>query len=115
MTQKSFFLPKEKIQELTPKMGGCLATDRIMVDGQKIGYMYREAPDNDVDSGWRFFCGDESDEYIDNPQNVGVYEVNSVANYDPDIVPYLQTPAPCAFVKRRWLRGYKPVEPPTSR
>lgn len=39
---------------------GCLATDRIMVDGSRIGYMYREEPDPDMpDSGWRFTAGDD--------------------------------------------------------
>ncbi len=60
-----------------------------MVDGMRIGYMYREEPDNEIDSGWRFMCGDESDEYMDNPDNMGIYDVNTVANYDTDIIPYL--------------------------
>lgn len=44
---------------------GCFATDRILVDGCKVGYMYREEPDSDSsmpDSGWRFNAGDESKE-----------------------------------------------------
>jgi hypothetical protein len=112
MNNKTFHLPASQIRQLIPNMGVCFASDRIMVDGQKIGFMYREAPDNELDSGWRFLAGDESDEYMDKAENTGIYEVNTVANYDPDIIPYLQTPASCAFVKRRWLRGYKPVEPP---
>ena len=46
---------------------GCFATDRILVDGEKVGYMYREEPadGNDWDSGWRFTAGDESQEYMD--------------------------------------------------
>ncbi|MCL2298966.1 MAG: DUF2185 domain-containing protein, partial [Firmicutes bacterium] len=34
--------------------GGCLATDRILVDGARVGYCYREAPCGGWDSGWRF-------------------------------------------------------------
>jgi hypothetical protein len=114
MSQKQFAIPSAQIRQLVPAMGFCIASDRILVDGQKIGYMYREAPDNEQDSGWRFFAGDESDDYTNNSENCGVYEVNTLANYDTAIVPYLPTPAPCAFEKRRWLRGYKPVEMPTS-
>jgi len=80
-------------------MGGCFITDRVTVDGRKIGYMYRQQPDRPEDSGWRFFSGDETQNYIDNSLHTGVYAVNTAANYDPEIIPYLDTPAPCAFEK----------------
>lgn len=28
-----------------------------------------------------------------------MYDVHTLANYDPDIIPYLDTPPPCAFRK----------------
>ncbi len=42
---------------------GCIATDRITVDGLPVGYMYREKPEEGnpfegYDSGWRFTAGD---------------------------------------------------------
>lgn len=111
-SEKNFFIPRERMQPLLPPIGGCFATDRIMVDGEKIGYMYRECPDFEEDSGWRFFAGDESDEYIDNLWHTGIYEVNTVANYDPDIIPYLNTAAPCAFEKIAGTHKYHPVDPP---
>ena len=40
--------------------------------------MYKEEPDNDVDSGWRFFSGFETDEYVNNPKNIEVYDVNTI-------------------------------------
>jgi hypothetical protein len=67
------------------------------VDGMPVRFMYRERPDNDLDSGWRFFAGGETDEYIDNPANSGVYDVNTIANYDPDIIPHLEAPEGSAF------------------
>ncbi len=40
---------------------GCIASDRITVDGCRVGWCYRETPsENYPDSGWRFFAGDES-------------------------------------------------------
>jgi hypothetical protein len=51
--------------------------------------MYRETADNDLDSGWRFLAGDESDEYVADPRNVELFDVNTVANYEPAIVPLL--------------------------
>lgn len=87
----------EQIRELTPDMGGCYATDHITVLGKKIGYMYREQPDNDVDSGWRFFSGEETQEYADDPKNMEIYAVNTIANYDPAIIPYLDSVPGSAF------------------
>ena len=62
-----------------------------------MGYCYREIPDGNWDSGWRFTAGDESDEYMDDPNNAGIYKLNTICNDDPDIIPLLHTPAPCAF------------------
>lgn len=71
---------------------GCIATDRIMVDGEKVGYMYRENPDYNGDSGWRFTAGDEDDVYMSEPDHSGLYTLNAVANNDVDIIPFLHSP-----------------------
>jgi hypothetical protein len=108
--KKKFAISKGNIRELVPSMGGGFATDRIMVEGKKIGYMYREAPDRPDDSGWRFFAGDEDRAYTDDSNHIGIYAVNTVANYDPDIIPYLNTPAPCAFEKITGTHKYRRVK-----
>ena len=77
--------------------GACLATDRITVDGEIVGYCYREAPDNEVDCGWRFMAGDETQEYVDNPDNWAFYDVNTIANYDASITAILEAPIGSAF------------------
>lgn len=56
--------------------------------------MYREEPDDNVpDSGWRFLMGEEDDDYMDNPENHNIFALNTICNYDPDIIPYLDSPA----------------------
>src|SRR5215831_15426900 len=68
MKEKVFFLPAHAIRpNLAPKRGSCLASDMITVHGHPVGFMYREEPDNELDSGWRFFAGSESQEYCDDP------------------------------------------------
>ena len=89
---KKFKLQPGQISELIPKMGGCIATDKITVDGLRVGFMYRERPDFETDSGWRFFSGTETQDYADDPNNLQVYEVNTIANYDKAIIPYLNSP-----------------------
>jgi len=86
---KIFNLKPEQIAPIALGRGGCLSTDRIVVDGKPVGYMYREESLNELDSGWRFFAGDEDDGYMSNSLRHGVYDVNTIVNYDPDILPFL--------------------------
>lgn len=79
---------------------GCIVSHRISKDGLKVGYMYREEGTKDYpDSGWRFFAGDESDDYTANADNFNINHLNTVANLDPDIIPYLKAP-----IGSYWIR-----------
>jgi hypothetical protein len=94
---KKFKLSKEQIKQLVPDKGACIASDRITVDGCPVGLMYREVPSNDIDTGWVFLAGDESDEYMENYDNHAIYAVNTIANYDPSIIALLGSPVGSAF------------------
>jgi hypothetical protein len=94
---KQIKIKANDIKRLIPDVGYCFASDMITVKKKKVGYMYREKPNKNTDSGWRFFSGDEDQEYVDNPDNLGLFEVNTIANYDPDIIPYLNSPFGAAF------------------
>ena len=55
-------IPQRELRHLYDGEGpqGCFATDRILVDGCRVGYCYREEPeerDENWDSGWRFTAG----------------------------------------------------------
>lgn len=79
---------------------GCFATDRIAVDGCPVGWCYREEPETGFpDSGWRFFSGDESEEYIADIRHTGIFDLNTVCNFDPEIIPLLDAPWRSAFVR----------------
>ena len=73
-----FQLEGKDIQQIIPNMGYCFATKKITIEGMKIGYMYREVPDNHSDSGWRFFSGTENQDYVDDPSNIQIYDVNTL-------------------------------------
>jgi hypothetical protein len=114
MSEKKFHISAEGIKQLVEHDGGCIATDRITVDGRPVGYMYRERPDNDADMGWRFMAGDESDEYMDNADNHGVYAVNTIANYDTDILPFLDAQIGSAFARNHETGDFEPVDSPVD-
>ncbi|WP_295129321.1 DUF2185 domain-containing protein [uncultured Chitinophaga sp.] len=90
--EKNFKLNEEDIEELIPPMGGCIATDKITVDGLPVIVMYRGEPYNDMDSGWQFYSGTETQEYLDDAGNSEIYDVNTIANFDKAIIPYLNLP-----------------------
>lgn len=89
---KNFKLKAGDIKPLVKSMGGCIATDEITVTGLKVMYMDRYATNRQGDSGWCFMAGTETQEYMDNADNMGIYDVNTIANYDPAIIPYLYKP-----------------------
>lgn len=102
---KAYAIPMEALKELYQGDGpqGCVASDRILVDGARVGYCYRVTPDAEDeawDSGWRFTAGDESDDYLNDQDHFAVYALNTVCNYDPDIIPLLDSEPGTA-----WSRG----------
>jgi len=96
---KQFKLAATEIKRLVHGYGGCISSDMITVEGYPVRFMYRENPSNDIDSGWRFFSGFEDDQYMSKPDNHAVYDVNTIANYDPSIIPLLDSPIGGAFEK----------------
>ncbi len=90
--KKNFKLKKEYIIRLVQSVGTCLATDKITVDGMPVGYMYRDYPVDDMDSGWRFIAGVENEDYMNNPENLEKFDINEIANYDRAIVNYINLP-----------------------
>ena len=115
---RNYHVKVEDVKHLLPDWegaDGCIATNCITVEGCKVGYCYREKPDGDWDSGWRFTAGDESEEYMDDPNNAGIYKLNTICNDDPDIISLLNTPAPCAFERDengvfQQIKDWKPDE-----
>ena len=113
--KKPFRLRAEQIRPLAPGYGGCIATDLITCEGWPVAFMYREAADREADSGWRFMAGVETDEYMDDPDNHAVYDVNTIANYDPEIIPFLDAPGGSTFERENGTGPFVEVddfEPP---
>lgn len=108
--KKKFYIAPENLKPVATGYGAGFATDHIMVRGHKVGFMYREQPDNDIDSGWRFTSGLETEEEMDDPDLIGVYDVNTIANYDAEIIPLLKSPVGSAFARDNLKSPLVPVE-----
>jgi hypothetical protein len=108
--EKQFRLKADQIKPIATGRGACFATDMITVEGKKVAFMYREAPDFQEDSGWRFFSGFESDEYANDPDRVAIYDVNTIANYDPEIVVLLDAPVGSVFERTSGVGPFVAVD-----
>lgn len=95
---------KIKVEKLIewnePNGEGCIASDKITKEGFKVGYMYREQPSDDKpDSGWRFMAGNEDNEYMNNSNHHHIFAINTICNYDRNIIPYLKSKIGSAYIR----------------
>jgi hypothetical protein len=77
----------------------CFVTNRVLYEGCPVGYLYREEPDNERDSGWRLTANDESDEYMDDPKNIAFVSLGAVLSVDDSFRDLLESPAGSAFIR----------------
>ena len=94
---KNFKIPREQLKTFVRNKGMCIAPDTVLVDGIPVALIYRVMPSSLYDSGWRFFTGTESDDYLANSRCNGVYDLNTVVNYCPDTLSLLDSPPYSAF------------------
>lgn len=91
MSSNHYRIKPEQIKDLVPPMGYCYASDKITIDGEPVGFMHREQPEDPDDSGWRFYSGTETEEYVEDEHHFMMFDVNYIANCDPAIIAYLKS------------------------
>ena len=92
MEEKKFKINKKQLKRLIETNKGVgIASDDIMVNGKPIAIMERIdlIPEHPAFSGWTFLSGEETQEFLDAPWNSGFYNLNTIANYDKNIIPHL--------------------------
>ena len=82
-------LNPDDIRDLVKIKGYSLVSNQILEEGLPIRFMYREEPLDEEDSGWRVLSGREDQEYLDDSDNSKFIGVNTMANMDQSIIPYL--------------------------
>lgn len=107
--RNAWYVPKEREwMALLPHNGGCIVSNQI-AEGHEIGYMYREEAQTDrwPDTGWRFFTGEESEEYVNDPDHFTVWTLNDICNVDPTILGFVEAEYGRAYGKDEngeWVR-----------
>jgi len=72
----------------------------LLENKRKVRFMYREEPINEQDSGWRFLCGDENQNYIENPDNIITCDIQTIMEIDKSITPYLSAIVGTAYERK---------------
>ena len=101
-----WYVPREREWvQIYPGEPGCFVTKAALDQG--IEYMYRDnaAPER-PDSGWRFFHGDETDEYANDPANIQIVSLNTVCNLCPSVLAFLEAPVDSAYAwnGKDWIK-----------
>lgn len=99
----------DSFQEI-PNIGFVIATKRVAEDEHKACFIYREAPMDPQDSGWRIFAGDEAQEYVDNPDNSGIYQPAAILMIDDSLRSLLMEPIGAAFEREDGTAEWKVAE-----
>ncbi len=55
-------------------------------------------------------AGTETDDYMQDSNNIDIYDVNTIANYDPDIIPFLDSPFETAFEGNEETGEFEEIE-----
>ncbi|MDE6026203.1 MAG: DUF2185 domain-containing protein [Lachnospiraceae bacterium] len=73
---------------------------KITEEGWKVGYMERNEPYNEQDSGWSFFAGNEDDDYTSDARNIELIYVGNVwQQLDSDIFKYIDMPVGTKLIR----------------
>lgn len=89
--------------------GYVLASKMLVEQKLPVLFMYREQGVNG-DSGWRFFSGLEEQEYVDDPNNIAIYDINTILNIDKSIKPYLILKGNCAYERSDSNHEFKDIK-----
>jgi len=87
----------------------CFVTKRVLMEGARIGCLYREEPMEEIDSGWRLMAGDESAGYLDSTGNTLYLSLGSVLNHDDSFLHLLEAPVGSAFRRATPEEEFVPV------
>src|SRR3990167_4310005 len=77
----------------------CFVTRRVLDDGAPVGYLYREDPDGEDDSGWRITANDEDQAYMDDADNLAYVSLGVVLNLDDSFVDLLHEAPGAAYAR----------------
>jgi hypothetical protein len=91
----------------------CIVSNKILRDNERVGLLYRSEPmklDNGkTDSGWNFLTGNESEAYLNNPDNLTYTTLGKVLNLNDAFIRFLDEPEGSEYCWDDVLKKYMKV------
>ena len=73
-------------------MGGCVVSKNIIEGKGKLKWCIREESKIAVDTGWVFLSDIDTDEYLENSDNMKAYNFEDIVNIEPSILSLYNLP-----------------------
>ncbi|KIO78832.1 hypothetical protein TH53_01755 [Pedobacter lusitanus] len=93
----------EMIERFTKK---CFVSNHIMKEGYKVGRIYREYGEDEDYSGWTIMSNYETQEYVDDSNNLQYILLGKVLNIDDSFIHLLEESVGSEFVKNDMTGDY---------
>ena len=89
----------ENEEKLEPYFKRCIVSNQVYHDDQPVGYIYKEEPSKDEDSGWHIMSGNEDDSYANNSANFQYIAIGVILNKDDSFIHLLDEPIGSEFAR----------------
>ncbi|CAM1344008.1 DUF2185 domain-containing protein [Tenacibaculum amylolyticum] len=93
-------------------IGAIFISNKILSGKETPRWMYREEPDNEGDSGWRVFAGDEDEDYLDDHNNFKLITADQLIAIDDSLKANLLAPYGFSFEKSDETNEWSIVDEP---
>ena len=94
-------------------IGAIFVSNKIVKDGCKPGWMYREQSINEGDSGWRVFFGEEDENYLNDPSNISLITAEQLIEIDEEVAINLLVPVGYSFERDSDTDGWVIIDEPS--
>jgi hypothetical protein len=89
--------PPSRLELLCEQL--CVVSAALEEEGAIVGKMYRQESEGESDSGWRFFVGTESRDYLADARNLIVTRLGDLLQVDDSVLHYLHSPVGSRYCK----------------
>jgi hypothetical protein len=86
-----------RLRKLAMLARGAVVSRAIVDDDEPIRFSQRDEPRNERDSGWMFFAGTESEEYVNDPDNLAIVQLGTLIERFPALEETLTAPVGARF------------------
>ena len=72
--------------EFIPNAGGCVTSKNVMSRAGRVRWMVREESQAHADNGWRISSHIDTEEYLDDPDNMQIVDFNQLCEIEPALI-----------------------------